>query len=290
MCTARGAGEVDVRGGSDFLAGLVPIWICARRTWLVDLTPKYANPTLVASSPRECVADVWGRYGLRDPQRVISMDRARLVRHWAVRQTIRPNRFGSHSGRGEKVDSRVTAVVLGLTKGFSGVTMYGFTGWAMGWALGLVGCTATRRVSIVVNLRHIAIFETRTIVPSLAPPPRLRLHFRISPLPRLRRARPGAPLPSSELGASRAICIDPCTVCMTVCMCMHTSAHAVAHAYLHMHMHMHICAMHMCTCTRTRPHAHVGCRTSTCTWTCTSLALPRAMCMCTSVKRKKPDI
>jgi hypothetical protein len=175
-------------------------------------------------------------------------------------------------------------------KGFSGVTMYGFTGWAMGWALGLVGCTATRRVSIVVNLRHIAIFETRTIVPSLAPPPRLRLHFRISPLPRLRRARPGAPLPSSELGASRAICIDPCTVCMTVCMCMHTSAHAVAHAYLHMHMHMHICAMHMCTCTRTRPHAHVGCRTSTCTWTCTSLALPRAMCMCTSVKRKKPDI
>ena len=56
-------------------------------------------------------------------------------------------------------------------KGFSGVTMYGFTGWAMGWALGLVGCTATRRVSIVVNLRHIAIFETITIVPSLAPPP-----------------------------------------------------------------------------------------------------------------------
>ena len=208
------------------------------------------------------------------------------------RQTIRPNRFGSHSGRGEKVDSRVTAVVLGLTKGFSGVTMYGFTGWAMGWALGLVGCTATRRVSIVVNLRHIAIFETRTIVPSLAPPPRLRLHFRISPLPRLRRARPGAPLPSSELGASRAICIDPCTVCMTVCMCISACIH------LHMQLHMHICTCTCtctyepctCTCTRTRPHAHVGCRTSTCTWTCTSLPRDMCMCACAPVKRKKPDI
>jgi hypothetical protein len=177
-------------------------------------------------------------------------------------------------------------------KGFSGVTMYGFTGWAMGWALGLVGCTATRRVSIVVNLRHIAIFETRTIVPSLAPPPRLRLHFRISPLPRLRRARPGAPLPSSELGASRAICIDPCTVCMTVCMCISACIH------LHMQLHMHICTC-TCTCTYapcTCAHAHAHGHTHMSVvaqahahghaprWRC------RGPCACAPVKRKKPDI